>query len=201
VISNPVRFARQADRIGSTSAQRALDRSVRYRRREVVIRPPYQANVHNGGRRSRLVRPCLYQIITKRDEIPSHGHRPRREPRRSRACRSRGLKITIESFHYQIRKIIKNRGQFLTNDAVVKLVWLAIVDIEDQRARAREKDRGKPANARTAPGRLIEGHATQGWRQAINALSTVFDGLISNTRSRLNPRSAVTSTRFARYST
>jgi putative transposase len=84
----------------------------------------------------------------------------------------------IESFHYQIRKIIKNRGQFPTDDAVVKLIWLAIVDIEDKRARAREKDRGKPANARTAPGRLIEGHATQGWRQAINALSTVFDGRI-----------------------
>jgi putative transposase len=84
----------------------------------------------------------------------------------------------IESFNYQIRKIIKNRGQFPTDDAVVKLIWLAIVDIEDKRARARDKDRGKPANARTAPGRLIEGHLTQGWKQAINALSTVFEGRI-----------------------
>lgn len=84
----------------------------------------------------------------------------------------------IESFNYQIRKIIKNRGQFPTDDAVVKLIWLAIADIEDKRARAREKDRGKPANERTAPGRLIEGHATQGWHQALNALSTVFEGRI-----------------------
>jgi putative transposase len=84
----------------------------------------------------------------------------------------------IESFNYQIRKIIKNRGQFPTDAAVVKLIWLAIVNIEDKRARERERDRGKPANQRTAPGRLIEGHVTQGWKQALNALSTMFDGRI-----------------------
>ena len=84
----------------------------------------------------------------------------------------------IESFNYQIRKIIKNRGQFPTDDAVVKLIWLAILDIEDKRARAREKERGKPANKRTAPGRLIEGQTTQGWAQALNALSIVFEGRI-----------------------
>ena len=84
----------------------------------------------------------------------------------------------IESFNYQIRKIIKNRGQFPTDDAVVKLIWLAILDIEDKRARAREKERGKPANKRTAPGRLIEGQATPGWSQALNALSIVFEGRI-----------------------
>jgi putative transposase len=84
----------------------------------------------------------------------------------------------IESFNYQIRKIIKNRGQFPTDDAVVKLIWLAIADIEDKRARAREKERGLPRDERTAPGRLIEGHVTQGWKQAINALSIVFEGRI-----------------------
>jgi putative transposase len=84
----------------------------------------------------------------------------------------------IESFNYQIRKIIKNRGQFPTDEAVVKLIWLAIADIEDKRARARDKDRGKPANQRSAPGRLIEGHVTQGWKQALGALSTVFEGRI-----------------------
>jgi len=85
----------------------------------------------------------------------------------------------IESFNYQIRKIIKNRGQFPTDDAVVKLVWLAIADIEDKRARAREKERAKPAtDRRSAPGRLVEGAATQGWKQALNALATVFEGRI-----------------------
>jgi len=52
---------------------------------------------------------------------------------------------------------------------VVKLLWLAICDIEDKRARAREAERGKPANQRTAPARLIEGAITTGWRQALAA--------------------------------
>ncbi|MEW3744804.1 transposase, partial [Pseudomonas aeruginosa] len=37
----------------------------------------------------------------------------------------------IESLNYQLRKIIKNRGHFPNDDAVVKLLWLAIRDIED----------------------------------------------------------------------
>jgi putative transposase len=82
----------------------------------------------------------------------------------------------IESLNYQLRKIIKNRGHFPTDDAVVKLLWLAIRDIEDKRARAREKERGKPANARTAPSRLVEGGVVQGWKQALNALSIAYPG-------------------------
>jgi putative transposase len=77
---------------------------------------------------------------------------------------------TIESLNYQLRKIIKNRGHFPSDDAVVKLLWLAICDIEDKRARAREADRGKPGNQRTAPARLIEGSVTTGWKQALAAL-------------------------------
>ncbi|GAA1747678.1 IS256 family transposase [Luedemannella helvata] len=77
---------------------------------------------------------------------------------------------TIESLNFQLRKIIKNRGHFPTDDAVVKLLWLAICDIEDKRARAREADRGKPAGERTAPARLIEGSITTGWRSALAAL-------------------------------
>jgi putative transposase len=78
---------------------------------------------------------------------------------------------TIESLNFQIRKIIKNRGHFPTDDAVVKLLWLAICDIEDKRARAREADKGKPANERLAPARLIEGSVTQGWKAALAALA------------------------------
>jgi putative transposase len=84
----------------------------------------------------------------------------------------------IESFNYQIRKIIKNRGQFPTDDAVIKLIWLAIVDIEDKRARAREAERGMPRDKRRAPGKLVEGQTSQGWRQALNAFATVFEGRI-----------------------
>ena len=77
---------------------------------------------------------------------------------------------TIESLNFQLRKIIKNRGHFPTDDAVTKLLWLAICDIEDKRSRAREADRGKPPNERTAPARLIEGSITTGWRNALAAL-------------------------------
>ena len=58
---------------------------------------------------------------------------------------------TIESLNYQIRKIIKNRGHFPSDDAVIKLLWLAICDIEDKRARAREAERGKPAQPAHRP--------------------------------------------------
>jgi putative transposase len=76
-----------------------------------------------------------------------------------------------ESLNYQLRKIIKNRGQFPSDDAVVKLLWLAIQDIEDKRTREREKERGKARNERTAPGRLVEGAVVQGWKAALGALA------------------------------
>ncbi|MGZ3709389.1 MAG: IS256 family transposase, partial [Bdellovibrionota bacterium] len=71
---------------------------------------------------------------------------------------------SIESLNYQLRKIIKNRGHFPNDDAVIKLLWLAIRDIEDKRARDRAKERGKPRNQHTAPGRLVEGATVHGWK-------------------------------------
>jgi len=88
---------------------------------------------------------------------------------------------SIESLNYQLRKIIKNRGHFPSDEAVIKLLWLAIRDIEDKRARAREKDRGKPANKRTAPGRLVEGATVNGWTAAINALDEAYPNRINPT--------------------
>lgn len=84
----------------------------------------------------------------------------------------------IESFNYQIRKIIKNRGHFPTDDAVIKLIWLAITDIEDKRARQRAAEAGKPANSRTAPPRLVEGAGVHGWKQALNGLEMFFPNRI-----------------------
>jgi putative transposase len=81
---------------------------------------------------------------------------------------------SIESLNYQLRKIIKNRGHFPNDDAVVKLLWLAIRDIEDKRARARDKERGKPANQRAAAGRLVEGATVQGWKAALGALALQY---------------------------
>jgi putative transposase len=80
----------------------------------------------------------------------------------------------IESLNYQLRKIIKNRGHFPTDDAVIKLLWLAIRDIEDKRARHRATEKGRPRNERTAPGRLVEGAAVQGWKAALGALALAY---------------------------
>jgi putative transposase len=81
---------------------------------------------------------------------------------------------SIESLNYQLRKIIKNRGHFPNDDAVIKLLWLAIRDIEDKRARARAKEKGTPANKRKAAGRLVEGATVQGWKAALGALAIAY---------------------------
>ncbi|GLZ50349.1 IS256 family transposase [Actinomycetospora sp. NBRC 106375] len=80
----------------------------------------------------------------------------------------------IESLNFQLRKIIKNRGHFPTDDAVIKLLWLAIRDIEDKRARARAKEAGLPADQRRAPGKLVEGSTVLGWKQALGALALAY---------------------------
>jgi putative transposase len=89
---------------------------------------------------------------------------------------------SIESLNYQLRKIIKNRGHFPSDEAVVKLLWLAIRDIEDKRERARQAERGLPANKRKAPARLVEGATVPGWTAAINALDIAYPGRINPAR-------------------
>ena len=77
---------------------------------------------------------------------------------------------SIESLNYQLRKVTKNRGHFPNDAAVVKLLWLAICNIEDKRARERAKERGLPSGDRKAPGRLVEGQTTTNWKQALEQL-------------------------------
>jgi putative transposase len=86
---------------------------------------------------------------------------------------------SIESLNYQLRKIIKNRGHFPNDAAVVKLLWLAICNIEDKRAREREKDRGKPANERTAKPRLVEGQIVTNWKKALAQLAIAYPDRIN----------------------
>ena len=81
---------------------------------------------------------------------------------------------SIESLNYQLRKIIKNRGHFPNDAAAVKLLWLSICNIEDKRAREREKERGKPAHERKSPGRLVEGQITTNWKQALAQLALAY---------------------------
>ena len=86
---------------------------------------------------------------------------------------------SIESLNYQLRKIIKNRGHFPNDDAVLKLLWLAICNIEDKRARQRAKEKGRPAAERKAPGRLVEGQIVTNWKQALAQLAIVYPDRIN----------------------
>lgn len=54
---------------------------------------------------------------------------------------------TIESLNYQLRKVTKNRGHFPSDQAAVKLLWLAICNIEDKRAAERAKTRTTTRNS------------------------------------------------------
>lgn len=81
--------------------------------------------------------------------------------------------------NYQLCKIIKNRGHFPNDDAVVKLLWLAIRDIEDKRARQRESEKGT-CNGRKAEGRLVEGQVTNGWKAALEALAITYRDRVNN---------------------
>jgi putative transposase len=86
---------------------------------------------------------------------------------------------SIESLNYQLRKIIKNRGHFPSDTAAIKLLWLAIMNIEDKRARERAREQGLPANQRKAPSRLVEGGLVQGWKAALAELTLVYGDRIN----------------------
>ena len=79
----------------------------------------------------------------------------------------------IESLNYQLRKIIKNRGQFPSDDAAIKLLWLAIRNIEDKRDRERAKQAGRGKDRQSVP-RLVEGAVVTNWKQAINELFLAY---------------------------
>ncbi len=87
---------------------------------------------------------------------------------------------SIESLNYQLRKIIKNRGHFPNDAAAIKLLWLAIRNIEDKRARERAKEAGLPKGSpRKAPGKLVEGSVIQGWKAALGELALVYPDRIN----------------------
>jgi putative transposase len=63
----------------------------------------------------------------------------------------------VESLNYQLRKVTKTRGHFPTDDAVAKILYLAIRNI-----------------GHTRGGEL--GTGTHGWKQALNAFAIAFPG-------------------------
>ena len=85
---------------------------------------------------------------------------------------------SIESLNYQLRKVTKARGHFPGDDAVVKLLWLAIINIEDKRARERAARRQETGKRSDQPARLIEGQRVMGWREAVNELDVAYPGRI-----------------------
>jgi transposase-like protein len=82
----------------------------------------------------------------------------------------------IESLNYQLRKVTKARGHFPTDDAVVKLLWLAIVNIEDKRARERIARRARTGKRSDQPAKLVEGQRVLCWREALGELDTAYPG-------------------------
>jgi len=73
-------------------------------------------------------------------------------------------------------KIIRNRGHFPNDDAVVKLLWLAIRNIEDKRAK--ERDYWQPARG---AGRLVEGQVVNGWKPALDAFAVAHPDRLAST--------------------
>lgn len=68
----------------------------------------------------------------------------------------------IESLNYQLRKVTKTKGSFPTDDAVLKIFYLAIDNIGHHRG-----------------GEL--GTSTQGWKQALNAFAVAYPGRVPDT--------------------
>ena len=57
-----------------------------------------------------------------------------------------------------------------------QLLWLAIMNIEDKRARERAKESADniPHGQRKAKARLVEGAVIQGWKAALSELALVY---------------------------
>lgn len=82
----------------------------------------------------------------------------------------------IESMNYELRKVTKSRGHFPSGAAAVKMLWLAICNIEDKRAQERFKDaEEKGRTPRSGDGaHLLEGAGTNGWKQALQQLAMAY---------------------------
>jgi hypothetical protein len=82
----------------------------------------------------------------------------------------------VESLNYQLRKDTKARGHF-PGDAVIKLLWLAILNIEDKCARERALRKEKTGNAPTSPPASSRASAPwAGAKPSTNSISPTQDG-------------------------
>ena len=74
--------------------------------------------------------------------------------------------------NYQLRKVTKSRGQFPTDDAAYKLLYLAICDIE---SRTTSRGGGKEKTL------LMRGASSQHWTAALNYFALQFPGRLPET--------------------
>ena len=141
-------------------------------------------DLHRTGRRRRPRRPRGVLRLALGQEVPAGRQSVRGRlgglhavPGFSPAVR-KVLYTTnsIESLNYQLRKVTKARGHFPNDDAVVKLLWLAIINIEDKRARERAARRQESGKRSDQPARLVEGQRVMGWREALNELDAAYPG-------------------------
>jgi putative transposase len=68
----------------------------------------------------------------------------------------------IESMNARLRKVTRNRGQFPTEQSVLKVLYLAVRNLEDYR-------------------RPTVGIRSSGWKQALQAFTIYFEGRIPTT--------------------
>jgi putative transposase len=81
------------------------------------------------------------------------------QQRRSRTRQTSGLQITIESVNARLRRAVRARGHFPTEQAAMKCLYLAIVSLDP-----------------TGKGRK---RWTNRWKAALNAFDITFDGRLS----------------------
>ena len=141
-------------------------------------------DLHRADRRGRLRRPGRVRRLAVGPQVPA-GRRVCEDawdaftPFLAFSPAVRKLLYTtnaIESLNYQLRKVTKARGHFPSDDAVVKLLWLAIINIEDKRARERLARRQQTGKRSDQPARLVEGQRVMGWREALNELDSAYPG-------------------------
>jgi putative transposase len=81
------------------------------------------------------------------------------QQRRSRTRQTSGTQISIESVNARLRRAVRARGHFPTEQAAMKCLYLAIVSLDP-----------------TGKGRK---RWTNRWKAALNAFDITFDGRLS----------------------
>src|SRR5207244_6718990 len=120
-------------------------------------RRPRPAPHHPGTSHFDNDRPLLTaqpELQAAVSRTPSSTQPPRSQPRQSTK-----LQIMIESMNARLRKVTRNRGQFPTEQAALKVLYLAVRNLEEFR-------------------RPNVGIRSAGWKPALQAFTIYFEGRI-----------------------